>query len=101
MDKILTSNSQDWHPADIKASLEKRGFSLRALAAMWGYTHIQKALREPWLAAEAVIAQAIGVPPETIWPSRYQQPRPRAKALTRKVKVSRSGRVRRVQEVRA
>jgi len=98
-ENLLTS--RDWHPADVKSALEKRGFSLRQLAKKWGYAHIQKALRQPWLAAEAVIAQAIGVPPETIWPSRYQQPRRHAKALTRKVKVSRSGRVRRVQGVQA
>lgn len=95
------TTGRDWHPADVKAALEKRGHNLRALSAKWGYSHIERTLRQPWLAAEAIIAEAIGVPPEVIWPSRYQQPRRRAKALTRKVKVTRTGRVRRLQGAQA
>lgn len=38
-------------------------------------------LRRPWLQAERIIADALGVPPEQIWPSRYT--RDRSLSLTR------------------
>lgn len=69
---------QDWHPADIKAALEKAGWSCRRLAAHHGYTPtmITKALRQPYPHAERLIADAIGRRPEEIWPSRYDGRRP-------------------------
>jgi Ner family transcriptional regulator len=69
---------QDWHPADIKAALEKAGWSLRRLSAHHGYEASMciKALRRPYPNAERLIAEAIGVPPEAIWPSRYDDRRP-------------------------
>lgn len=69
----------DWHPADIKAAIEKAGWSLRGLSAHHGYAHsmLAQGLHKPYPNAERIIADVIGVPPETIWPSRYQQPRPR------------------------
>lgn len=70
---------QDWHRADVKAALEKAGWSLRRLAAHHGYASrctLVHALDRPWPKGQALIAEAIGVAPETIWPSRY----PRQKA---------------------
>lgn len=63
----------DWHPADVIAALRKRGHSLKALAIENGYhpTAACKALKRPWPAMQHIIAEAIGVAPETIWPSRY------------------------------
>jgi len=63
----------DWHPADIVAALSKRGTSLRKLSAERGYAagSLRKALRHPWPKAEAVIAEALGVHPAVLWPSRY------------------------------
>ena len=63
----------DWHPADVLAALKKRGFSLVKLSTDHGYhpTAAGKALKRSWPAMEAIIAEAIGVKPETIWPSRY------------------------------
>lgn len=81
--------SADWHPADVKAALEKSGKSLRQLAQAYGYTHIARVLKAPWLAAERIVAEALGVPPESIWPSRYQTPRDRAHKQTRKPKAVR------------
>jgi Ner family transcriptional regulator len=80
----------DWHPADVVAALRKRGTSLRQLAAQNGYSHIQRVLTSPWLAAEQVVARALGVQPRDIWPSRYLNPsdRQRAFQLTRKIKVT-------------
>jgi Ner family transcriptional regulator len=63
----------DWHPADVLAALKKRGHSLARLSATHGYhaTAAGKALKQSWPALEVLIAEAIGVPPQTIWPSRY------------------------------
>jgi Ner family transcriptional regulator len=63
----------DWHPADVLAALKKRNLTLSGLSLRHGYhaTAAGKALRKPWPALEAIIAQAIGVPPQQIWPSRY------------------------------
>jgi len=86
--------AQDWHPADVKAALEKRGLSLRELARAHGYSHFQRVLTSPWLAAELIVAQALGMDAKQIWPSRYRVPRDRAQQMTRKVSITRRGRVR-------
>ena len=66
---------QDWHRADIKAALEKRGLSLARLARLNGYarTSTPMALHHPWPKMERLIAGAIGVAPQEIWPSRYHE----------------------------
>lgn len=66
---------QDWHPADVHAALKKRGQTLAGLSVANGYhpTAAGKALREPWPALEAIIARVLGLPPATIWPSRYDE----------------------------
>ena len=63
----------DWHPADVLAALKKRGVSLAGLSVAHGYhpTAAGKALKQPWPAVEILIAEAIGLPPWRIWPSRY------------------------------
>ena len=63
----------DWHPADVLAALKKRGWSLAGLSVANGYhpTAVGKALKQPWPAVERLLADAIGVPPQEIWPSRY------------------------------
>lgn len=63
----------DWHPADVLAALKKRGHSLAGLSTSHGYhaTAAGKALKRSWPALEVLIAEAIGVPPQEIWPSRY------------------------------
>lgn len=65
---------QDWHPADVVATLRKAGWSLQQLAFHHGYTSRQafsKALHAPYPAVERLIAGALEVKPESIWPSRY------------------------------
>lgn len=64
---------QDWHRADIKASLDKAGTSMARLSREHDYSSgsLRLALRLPWPKAEAIIAAALGVSPQTIWPSRY------------------------------
>ena len=63
----------DWHKADIKAALEKAGWSLRALSRQHGLTHgaVASALYRRYPTAEKKIAIAIGVPASQIWPTRY------------------------------
>lgn len=63
----------DWHPADIVAALHKRGLTLRKLAERCEVSPpaVIKALRERNLPSERRIAEAIGIPAQAIWPSRY------------------------------
>lgn len=66
---------KDWHKADITAAVHKRGLTFRGLALANGYRSpdaCSQALHRPYPKVERIIAAAIGVAPETIWPSRYQ-----------------------------
>lgn len=69
----------DWHQADIVAALRKAGWTLRRLSVHHGYVPQQLwlAIARPWPKGETLIASAIGVPPEQIWPSRYAKRRER------------------------
>lgn len=63
----------DWHDADIIAGLKKAGTNMSALSVANGYTRngLRNALYRKYPKAERIIAGAIGVNPEDIWPSRY------------------------------
>ncbi len=63
----------DWHPADVKAALEKRGYSFARIAREQGYRYNSPSavLRRPWAPVEEIVAKIIGVKPEVIWPTRY------------------------------
>lgn len=100
MDTQKCTQSTDWHPADVKAALEKKGVSLRQLAKEHGYSHFQRVLSTHWWAAEQIVAAALGRPANEIWPSRYLAPRTKAQARTVKIAVTRSGRIRKQQEQR-
>ncbi|WP_164483744.1 MULTISPECIES: helix-turn-helix domain-containing protein [unclassified Polaromonas] len=69
-----TPLQEDMHPADVIAALRKRGTSLRKIAMENGYSHIQRVLTSPWLAAEQLVAKALDKRPEDLWPSRYVNP---------------------------
>ncbi|AWY19469.1 helix-turn-helix domain-containing protein [Moraxella bovis] len=71
--KICQPTREDWHQADIVASLKKAGTNLSALSEKHGYSrnNLRNALYRKYPKAEQIIAQAIGVAPEEIWPSRY------------------------------
>jgi len=77
---------EDWHPAEVVCALRLKGWSLRRLAKSHGYHpgSFSPVLRSPWPRAERIIAEAIGLKPEQIWPSRYPRPprgrRPRSSA---------------------
>ena len=65
---------EDWHKADIKAALEKAGWTLRKLSMAHGYSQgaARQTLYQHWVNMERIIARAIGRKPEEIWPSRYR-----------------------------
>ncbi|MCC8420162.1 helix-turn-helix domain-containing protein [Photorhabdus thracensis] len=65
---------QDWHPADIIAGLKKKGITLAALSRSVGLASstLANALTRHWPKGERIISDALGVPPEIIWPSRYE-----------------------------
>lgn len=65
---------KDWHKEDIKAAIRKTGTTMKGLAIANGYRSVDacsQALHRPYPKVERIIAKAIGVPPETIWPTRY------------------------------
>lgn len=65
--------SLGWHNADIVAALKRKGFTQRALSIKSGLSPsaVSVALAKPWPRVEQIIADAIGVPPDQIWPPRY------------------------------
>ncbi|WP_198972901.1 helix-turn-helix domain-containing protein [Xylophilus sp. ASV27] len=93
MDTQKGMRHTDWHPADVKAALEKKDVSLRQLAHRHGYSHFQRVLTSPWWAAEQIVAKALELKAEDIWPSRYESSRAKAQKRTVKISVSRSGRI--------
>jgi len=81
----------NWRPALIKAELELRGLTLAELSRRHGYspTAAGRALRTSWPEMERLIAQAIGVTPQTIWPDRYTAEGMPKKYLPRRQKQAR------------
>lgn len=73
MDTPKKPAHQDWHKADIVAALWKSGTSLQRLARLHGYAtnSAHPALHRPWPKFERLIAEALGLQPQAIWPSRY------------------------------
>lgn len=71
--KNCQTTKEDWHQADIVASLKKAGTNLSALSKKSGYSrnNLRNALYRKYPKAEQIIAEAIGVAPADIWPSRY------------------------------
>ena len=64
----------DWHRADVLAALKKRGWTLKAVGQQAGYANEDSAyhvLRTAMPRVEEVIARILALPPQTIWPSRY------------------------------
>lgn len=70
----IGNNGDDLHRADIIAALKKRGLSVRQLSRDAGLNEntLANALRSPWPKGEKIIADAIGMKPEEVWPSRYR-----------------------------
>jgi len=77
------TSREDWHPAEIKCALHKKGITLAGIAKAYGLTNstsLSSCFTRSYPVAERRIAAAIGVSPAVIWPSRYYEngePRPR------------------------
>lgn len=63
----------DWERIDIIYALKKKGTTLAALSRQSGLNSrtLNNALDRRYPKGEKIIAGAIGVKPEIIWPSRY------------------------------
>lgn len=63
----------DWHPADIVAAFKKRGTSVTRVARDLNLcgSYLRQAIVRPYPKAERILAEFLGVSPQTIWPSRY------------------------------
>ncbi|WP_392560952.1 helix-turn-helix transcriptional regulator [Orbus sturtevantii] len=70
----MANSYNDWHPADIIAALKKRGLTLSGLSRQSGLSSstLSNALVRPWTKGEMLIAQALNMKAEDIWPSRYR-----------------------------
>ena len=64
---------QDWHRADVVAALRNKGTSIRRLSIESGLSPntLKSALQFKYPKGERIIANALGIKPEEIWPSRY------------------------------
>lgn len=65
--------NKDWHRQEILVEIRKKKGSLSALSRESGLSPgtLSNALTRPWPKGEMIIAQAIGISPQEIWPSRF------------------------------
>jgi Ner family transcriptional regulator len=72
----MVLRKSDWHSADIIAALRKQGTTLAAVSREAGLSSstLANALVRPWPKGEWIIANALGLEPTEIWPSRYFHP---------------------------
>lgn len=63
----------DWHNARTKAELAIRGLTMASIARDNGIapSTMRAVMHKRYRRGELLIAQCLGVSPETIWPSRY------------------------------
>lgn len=96
------TSREDWHPADVKAALHKKGITLVGLAQQHGMNSssaLSAALVRSYPANEKRIADAIGVHPKEIWPSRYNEDGSRKPQGFRAVQCTAATRARNVKSV--
>jgi Ner family transcriptional regulator len=72
-DRPVGSNTEDWSRPKIIMMLWERGITVRSLSRDSGLASktLDAALHRPWPRGESIIAKALGVRAEDIWPSRY------------------------------
>lgn len=75
IDREMGTEISDWHRADVIAALKKKGLNITALSRDSGLAAgtLANALRAPWPKGEKIIADALGLEPKDIWPTRYQK----------------------------
>ncbi len=75
------SPNEDWTQIEVLAAVKMRGSSLRKLALENGYANAgqlyQMFYRNNAPKAQKIIADFLGLPPQEIWPSRYQSSIPK------------------------
>ncbi|EGG6362809.1 transcriptional regulator [Salmonella enterica] len=71
----MMTKSQDWHAEDIKAEVRKLGTTISQLSRDNGLADstLRNVFRYHWPKGELIIAGALGLTPQTIWPTRYNQ----------------------------
>lgn len=81
------------HPEQIKALVRMRGLTLVGLGRRHGYSPsaMKQALRRPCGPCERIIAKAIGLEPEKIWPERYKTKRLRRRGGPKSKPMRRGG----------
>ena len=64
---------KNWHRIDIVAALHKAGVTMRELSVQAGLKpdSLKNALARPYPRGEKIIASALSLKPEDIWPERY------------------------------
>ncbi len=69
----MKKNETDWSWIDIKHALEKKGLTFAQVErdAGLGASTLSNARYRPYPNAQRIIAKALGVKPQVIWPSRY------------------------------
>ena len=70
----MQKNTADWHRADVVAALKKAGWSVRALSVANELRPdtLRNALYCPFYPkGEKIIADALDMKPEDIWPQRH------------------------------
>ncbi|MFZ4540073.1 helix-turn-helix domain-containing protein [Propionivibrio sp.] len=73
--KPKNTSPQDWHPADVVAAIRKAGTTLSRIAFEHGLkdpSGLSQALVRSFPKGEKRIADALGIHPMVIWPSRYE-----------------------------
>jgi Ner family transcriptional regulator len=75
----VLERSRDWAAARIVYELKLRGFSFRQLAREHGYAPntLWNVTRVSWPRGEAIVAAALGIRIDEIWPSRARERRDR------------------------
>lgn len=95
------SSRSDWHQADIVAALKKGGYTLSKLAFEHGLkdsSGLSVAMVRSFPKGEQRIANALGVHPKEIWPSRYNEDGTRKPTGARALYVTREMRQRKAGE---
>ena len=72
----MGKKTQGWHPADVKAALEKAGWNFSKISLqIMGHRDKRtsyRVLRHPYPVMEKVVGELLGVHPAEIWPDRYK-----------------------------
>ena len=73
---LADESVNDWHPSQVKSALNMAGYTLSSLAEKHGLRNgscLSPALVRSFPLGEKRIADALGLHPKDIWPSRYEK----------------------------